>query len=532
MNRIESIKSQASLATVEKRLSQIAADSNPLSDKDLYALRILGLAHKKSRPNTFTLRLRLPAGHLNATQARAIAQITQNHSDTAISLTARCQLQLRNLHRVDLPAILSNLIDVGLITTSTLMDSVRNIITHPLHNLTEHDLFDITPTLNAFEDLVQTQTHWRNLPRKINLYISATTLPDPIAHCQDIALLPATTSSSNQPLHTPNTLGFTLFIAGRASGQTLRKAQPTNIFVSPQNAPTLLKHLIDLYQSQGPRKKRTLCRICDWLDIFPPDQLKKALQNMCNFDLSIPFTQPQPTASPQLPDNFNLTPQHHPDHYALGLLVPDSKLTPTQLLTLADLTDQYAQSQIRFTPQQNILIPHLHKTHLTSALNHPLLQTLTPNPTPLEKCTLSCTGLPHCSLSLIDTKHHHKQTIEKLTQQLPHRTTNLPVISFSGCKAGCGRHAAADIAIVGRRIQQHNQTIEAADIYIPEKNPASNQRSLVKIFEQIPCDLIADTILPLIESTTPTTNSYLTSQPPTRPQHNGTSQLPTHIQST
>ncbi|QDU33230.1 Sulfite reductase [ferredoxin] [Poriferisphaera corsica] len=537
MNRFEQIKSQIKLDSIEQTLKQTCPPphintphNSPTSPTAAikYSLRLMGLVSSKARPDRYTLRLRIPQGQLTAAQAFTIAQLAEQYADGQMNLTSRCQLQIRNIKQMHLADFISQLIEAELISQQTLMDSVRNVMTHPLQGVTPFDLFDVSPVLAAIEKAIITKTHWRNLPRKLNLYISATTLPDPVSRIQDISLLPAVhpaARNTNTRLGktdsiTPSVYGFNFYIGGRASGQELHVSKSLNVFAPSELAADLLENLIDLYQEQGPRDRRTKARLSDWIDEQSLPDIRKSLQNKCHFKLT-PEGQLQTPHPDQRINLFGIidtnpkpnqpldtratikTHQNASDQYkpTLGLYVPKSQLCAEQLKRLAEFAQHFGKSQLRLTAQQSVLIPNLSDEGMKIAHHatcteqqkdcaNRWLDGFVVNPSEFACNSLACSGLPHCGMSHIDTKTLQVQINHHLADVLKDEK-NVPTISVSGCKAGCGRHAAADIGVVGRKVMVEGVSIEAADIYV--RGGVSDDgfvRTLEKVYEQVPLDEI------------------------------------------
>jgi nitrite reductase/ring-hydroxylating ferredoxin subunit len=64
---------------------------------------------------------------------------------------------------------------------------------------------------------------------------------------------------------------------------------------------------------------------------------------------------------------------------------------------------------------------------------------------------------------------------------------------WSGCPAGCGNHATADIGVQGKNIKLNGEIVEAADIFAG--GAAGCEPNLpIKLMEDVPCDDLPDVI--------------------------------------
>ena len=80
--------------------------------------------------------------------------------------------------------------------------------------------------------------------------------------------------------------------------------------------------------------------------------------------------------------------------------------------------------------------------------NEPVLQELRYDPSEVMRGLVSCTGMDYCHFALIETKGWALKTAHSLEQKLG-RTQPLSM-HWSGCPAGCGNHATADIGFLER----------------------------------------------------------------------------------
>ena len=90
------------------------------------------------------------------------------------------------------------------------------------------------------------------------------------------------------------------------------------------------------------------------------------------------------------------------------------------------------------------------------------------------------------------------KTAEILAARLPHdqRVTT----HWSGCPAGCGNHAAADIGLLGKNIRVNGEMVEAVDVFIGGR-AGPNPKAGVKMLEDVPCaelPAVLETLVPYV----------------------------------
>jgi nitrite reductase/ring-hydroxylating ferredoxin subunit len=99
--------------------------------------------------------------------------------------------------------------------------------------------------------------------------------------------------------------------------------------------------------------------------------------------------------------------------------------------------------------------------------------------------------MDYCHFALIETKGWALKTARVLEAKLG-KTQPLSM-HWSGCPAGCGNHAVADIGLLGKNIKVNDEVAEAVDIYVggatgSEPNPP------IKIMEDVPCEKLPDAL--------------------------------------
>ena len=84
---------------------------------------------------------------------------------------------------------------------------------------------------------------------------------------------------------------------------------------------------------------------------------------------------------------------------------------------------------------------------------------------------------------------------------------------WSGCPAGCGNHAAADIGLLGKNISIDGELVDAVDVFVGGKS-GPNAKAGMKMLEDVPCDDLPEVLERLI----PYLGKRSPSAAPERPQ--------------
>jgi ferredoxin-nitrite reductase len=118
---------------------------------------------------------------------------------------------------------------------------------------------------------------------------------------------------------------------------------------------------------------------------------------------------------------------------------------------IADLAEKYSPNgEIRFTVEQNLLLPNVDNDKVKALLAEPALNgdsRLTVTPGRLVGNLVSCTGSQFCGLAVIETKQN-AESIASIVEQRVDMPRDVRM-HFTGCPNSCGQVQAADIGLMG-----------------------------------------------------------------------------------
>ena len=114
-----------------------------------------------------------------------------------------------------------------------------------------------------------------------------------------------------------------------------------------------------------------------------------------------------------------------------------------------------------------------------------------PEPPGVVRGLVSCTGIDYCHFALVETKDLAIKTARHLERKLP--ANKHLTMHWSGCPAGCGNHAAADIGLLGKNVRINGEVVEAVDVFVGGKS-GPNARAGTKILEDVPCSELPEVL--------------------------------------
>ncbi len=123
--------------------------------------------------------------------------------------------------------------------------------------------------------------------------------------------------------------------------------------------------------------------------------------------------------------------------------------TADQMRLIADLAERYGHSEIRISHEQNVILPHVHKSDLP-ALHAALVQAgLGTANVGLISDIIACPGMDYCALATARSIPVAQEIAMRFDElKLEHDIGPLK-IKISGCINACGHHHVGHIGILG-----------------------------------------------------------------------------------
>ena len=453
-------------------------------------LKWVGVFYRRPTPGKFMMRIRMPNGFVRSDQLRAIADLSRRLGNSVLDITTRQQIELRGFILDSIPEIWAKLRGVDLRTLQTGIDNVRNINGCALAGLTPHELFDASPVVCELDRLIvgsKGNPEFTNLPRKFN--ITVTGCLDNCTHneSQDIALVPAKKGGR---------VGFNVLVGGKMGSGGFTVASHLNVFVEIYQASAAVVELIKIFRDHGPREARSKCRFAFLIEKWGIPRLRAELTARMGYELAF---QGRDMRGSHHGDHIGLTSQKQVRLVAVGLCVPTGRVNPERLDGLARLADAYGNGEIRLTTGQNAIIPNVPADRVTMLLQEPLLQQLSPRPSPFMRGLVACVGTDYCNLALIETKSRAVALSQALHAKMPAGGNPL-TIHWSGCPAGCGNHEAADIGLRGFKTRIDGKLVDAVAVYAGGRT-GPHAVAGREVLATVPCDdAFPDVIANVIQS--------------------------------
>ena len=485
MNRIEALKAEKDGLDVSEDLASFAREGwKTIADDDKERLKWVGVFQRKPTPGHFMMRVRMPNGILTAAQARLLGEITLEAGRASgrpiADLTTRQQVQLRWVTIEQVPEVIARLEAAGLSTLQTGMDNIRGIVGCPATGLTPGELIDTAPIAAEFQKIFLGNKAFTNLPRKFNVTITGCREHCTGGETQDISMTPAL-GENDAP-------GLNIAVGGKQGSGGPVFATALDAFVRPGEAAEVCAAIALVFRDHGPRESRSRSRLAFLVAAWGAPRFRAELEARLG--------RPLPPAGrdargPSATDHVGVFRQRQPGLNYVGLKTPVGRITGAQLLELARLAEAYGRGELRVTPLQNVLLPHVPDTRLGDLTAEPLLRELPYNPSEVQRGLVACTGTDFCNLALIDTKTRAMALARALESKIDRAR---PIsVRWSGCPASCGNHHTADVGLQGCKVKVDGKIVDGVHVFVGGRGGA-DPRAGMRIMEDVPADALPEVL--------------------------------------
>ncbi|MCC5616702.1 ferredoxin--nitrite reductase [Nostoc sp. CHAB 5836] len=473
LNKFEKFKAEKDGLAIKSEIEKFAAlgwEAMNEIDRE-HRLKWVGVFFRPVTPGKFMMRLRMPNGILTSSQMRVLAQVVQRYGDEgSADITTRQNIQLRGIRIEDLPDIFNRFDAVGLTSVQSGMDNVRNITGDPVAGLDGDELYDTRELVQQIQDMLTNKgegnPEFSNLPRKFNIAIAGGRDNSVHAEINDLAFVPAFQEGSGEqsPTH-QKVFGFNILVGGFFSAKRCEAAIPLNAWVAPEDVVAVCRAVLEVFRDHGPRANRQKSRLMWLIDEWGLDKFRKEVESRLGKSLLPAAAKDEIDWEKR--DHIGVYKQKQAGLNYAGLHIPVGRLYGEDMFEIARLAEVYGTDEIRFTVEQNIVIPNISDLRLATFLTEPLLERFSIDPGLLTRSLVSCTGAQFCNFALIETKNRALAMIKALEEDLIF--THPVRIHWTGCPNSCGQPQVADIGLMGTKTRKNGKTLEGVDIYMGGK---------------------------------------------------------------
>jgi ferredoxin-nitrite reductase len=454
VNKIEKVKELKNPQEAFDRLQEYAKsgyDSIPDEDKK-YFLKCFGIYDRPATPKKFMIKLRIPGGHLNSVQARAIGEVSREYGEDYIDLTTRCQVELRYLKIEDIPTLLKKLKDVGIDSYQTGVDNIRNILNDPLDGMSFDNVLPSQKLLLKLQSTFLYDAEWiSTLPRKFNTAITGSFSNRCNIFGHDCCFVLA---------QKDGIYGYNMYLGGRVG----KIASSADIFLSDETQVLkAFESITNIFRTYGFRDNRNKNRLHFFIDSVGMVEISKAIREGADIDF---LTAGETMTKIDFYDPDQGKVQLRDGTFAVHVVVPSGIFSGSAMIEVADNSEKYANSQIRLDMEQSLYIMGVKNP--SEMLKEEFFSRYKSVNTPYFNHLIACTGTKHCPFGVIENKNDAINMSKYLDEKVPLQKGRVRMY-WSACVKGCGIHGLGDIGFEGCKTKVNGQTEDGVNISLGGK---------------------------------------------------------------
>lgn len=387
----------------------------------------------------FMLRVRIDGGQLNLAQLRTIADVSVDFARDTADLTDRQNVQYHWIDVRDMPTIWERLESVGLSTQEACGDCPRVILGSPVAGISEDEVIDARPAIDAIESRYIGDRAFSNLPRKFKSAISGHPGHDVVPQINDIAFIGAE--------HPEHGAGFDLWVGGGLSTNPML-AQRVGVWVPIDEVPEVWEGVVSIFRDYGYRRLRSRARlkflVADWgiekfREVLETEYLERTL-----VDLEAPEV-------PETPVDHVGVHRQKDGRYYVGVAATVGRISGTLLNQVADVVEAHGSDRVATTPMQKLVVLDVEEDRVESLVEALAELGLHARPSQWRRNTMACTGIEYCKLAIVETKARAADLVGELEQRVPELDSPI-TINVNGCPNSCARIQTADIGLKGQLV--------------------------------------------------------------------------------
>lgn len=450
---------------VERRLD------GSLTEEEFRPLRLMNGLYLQL--HAYMLRVAIPYGTISPHQMRQLAMIADTYDKGYGHFTTRQNIQFNWPKLPDVPAILSALADVEMHAIQTSGNCVRNVTADHFAGAAADEIEDPRPYAELLRQWSTDHPEFQFLPRKFKIAITGAPNDRAVTRAHDIGLRMVRNAAGES--------GFEVMVGG-GLGRTPMIAHTVRDFLPVADLLPYVEAVLSVYNTLGRRDNKYKARIKITVHETGKEEISRMIEERFAElrplfggadqalldDIRAAFAPPAFRNAPvDGYDDFykadpvfrswadtNLAP-HRNDQYAIVTIsVKAHGQTPgdassDQMRLMADLAERYGHNDLRISHEQNVILPHVHKSDLP-AVHAALAQVgLATANVGLISDIIACPGMDYCALATARSIPIATQIAERFKAlDLEHEVGPLK-IKISGCINACGHHHVGHIGILG-----------------------------------------------------------------------------------
>jgi len=459
-NRVAQFRGQ-----VERRID------GSLTEDEFKPLRLMNGLYLQL--HAYMLRVAVPYGTLNSAQMDKLAYIADKWDKGYGHFTTRQNIQYNWPELRDVPDMLSALADVGMHAIQTSGNTIRNVTADHFAGAAADEIEDPRPTAELLRQWSTDHPEFQFLPRKFKIAVTGAEADRAVTRAHDIGLRMVRNDAGEA--------GYEVIIGG-GLGRTPMVGKVLRAFLPRADLLPYCEAIVSVYNLLGRRDNKYKARIKITVHENGLEKIQELVEQrfahispaFAGVDQTmltgIEKSFAAPTYVQKSTDGFeaarlanpafrswsdtNLS-AHKADGYAIvSISIKKHGATPgdatsDQMRVMAELARQYGHDELRISHEQNVILPHVHKSDLPAVYAALRAADLATANIGLISDIIACPGMDYCALATARSIPVAQDIATRFDAlKLEHEVGPLK-IKISGCINACGHHHVGHIGILG-----------------------------------------------------------------------------------
>ncbi|WOI17044.1 nitrite/sulfite reductase [Sulfitobacter sp. LC.270.F.C4] len=451
-------------AQVERRID------GSLTEDEFKPLRLMNGLYLQL--HAYMLRVAIPYGTLSSAQMDKLAFIAEKWDKGYGHFTTRQNIQYNWPELRDVPDMLDALAEVNLHAIQTSGNTIRNVTADHFAGAAADEVADPRPVAELIRQWSTDHPEFQFLPRKFKVAVTGAAADRAVIKAHDIGL---------RIVERDGEQGFEVIVGG-GLGRTPMIGKVLYDFVKHDDLLPTLEAIVSVYNVLGRRDNKYKARIKITVhengieDIRARVDAQYALirSQFTGVDQQVLSRIESDFAAPQFKTaslaayefaytndpvfrawaDTNLAEHRAPGYAIVSISLKAHGATPgdataDQMRVMADLARRFGHDELRISHEQNVILPHVHRSDLPelhAALKEAKLATANIG---LISDIIACPGMDYCALATARSIPIAQEIATRFDElKLEHDVGPLK-IKISGCINACGHHHVGHIGILG-----------------------------------------------------------------------------------
>ena len=422
--------------------------------------------------HAYMLRVAIPYGTLNSRQMDQLAMIAERWDKGYGHFTTRQNIQFNWPRLTDIPDILDALAEVEMHAIQTSGNTIRNVTADHFAGAAADEIDDPRPYAELIRQWSTDHPEFQFLPRKFKIAVTGSEHDRAVTRAHDIGL---------RMVRRGDQIGFEVILGG-GLGRTPMIGKVLRDFLPIADLLPYLEAVVSVWNILGRRDNKYKARIKitvheNGIDAIRDQVETRFIELRPSYDGAdqglleqIKSAFAKPAFKSASLDGFDLAYQNDPifrswvdtniaAHATQGYAIASISIkahgqtpgdaTAEQMRVIASLARRFGHDEIRISHEQNVILPHVHKSDLPQVHAELKAAGLATANIGLISDIIACPGMDYCALATARSIPIAQQIATRFDDlKLEHDIGHLQ-IKISGCINACGHHHVGHIGILG-----------------------------------------------------------------------------------